>query len=106
LNEWISTKDRLPESGEEVLFTCEIRPANRQYCCIGYYAASKTICVSAYSDECDVEYDEESDEYYLLEGWYESIKNGDDFSSVVISDFVTHWMPLPSPPKAGAHHDI
>ena len=37
--------------------------------------------------------------FYLPEGFYERINNWDEYSSIVISDSVTHWMPMPEPPK-------
>ena len=97
---WIPVVERLPESGEHVLLGCEIRPIGKKYVCDGYYAAPKTLA-SGHSDDCESEYDEEKDEYFLLEGWYEVIKNWDDYSSIVISDFVTHWQPLPAAPQEG-----
>lgn len=45
------------------------------------------------------DYCEEDDEYYLKEGWYEIIHNWDEYGSIVIGDFVTHWMPRPEPAK-------
>lgn len=97
---WVSVEDEKPESGKHVLLCCEVRPSGKRYVCDGYYAAPKSIACN-YSDECDTEYDEETDEYYLLEGYYEVIKNWDDYSSIVIDDFVTHWKPLPAKPKDG-----
>jgi len=70
----------------------------KRYICDGYYAKAKSIACN-FDDECALEYDEERDEYFLLEGFYEVIKNWDDFTSITIEDFVTHWMPLPEPPK-------
>ena len=92
--------ERLPESGVHVLVACEMRGQylSGQYVCDGYYAKAKTQPSYGNPDECAVEYSEEDDEYYLLEGWYEVIKNWDDYNSIVIDDFVTHWMPLPEPP--------
>lgn len=45
----------------------------------------------------DMEYDEEADAYIVPEGWWEAVRYGEEFSAV--DDFVTHWMPLPEPPK-------
>ena len=45
----------------------------------------------------DMEYDEEVDAYIVPEGWWESVRYGEEFSAV--DYFVTHWMPLPQPPK-------
>lgn len=103
--QWIPVTERLPESGKHVLVACECRSDGSvigKYVCDGYYAAAKTI-TGGCGDDCATEYDEEDDEYYLLEGWYEVIKNWDDYNSIVIPNFVTHWMPLPEPPKEDDH---
>ena len=103
VQEWISVKDRLPENGAHVLLCCEMRRYGGEiagkYVCDGYYAEANKIIAGGFPDECDCEYSEEDDEYYLCEGWYEVIKNWDDYNSVAVEDFVTHWMPLPDPPK-------
>lgn len=102
-NGWISVKERLPESGKHVLATCEIRSLygyKKQYVCEAYYAEAHSISEWKYLEDTDCyDYSEEDDEYYLKEGWYEVINNWDEYGSVVIEDSVTHWMPLPEPPK-------
>lgn len=95
---WIPVSERLPESGKHVLLCCEVSPSGKRYVCDGYYAKAKST-TSGYSNDWDCEYDEETDEYYLPEGYYEIIKNWGEYSSIVIEDFVTHWKPLPEPPK-------
>lgn len=101
---WISVKDRLPENGVHVLLCCEMHRYGGEiagkYVCDGYYAEANKIIAGGFPDECNCEYNEEDDEYYLCEGWYEVIKNWDDYNSVAVEDFVTHWMPIPEPPEA------
>ena len=100
VQEWISVKDRLPENGVHVLLCCEMPRYGGEiagkYVCDGYYAEANKIIAGGFPDECNCEYSEEDDEYYMCEGWYEVIKNWDDYNSVTVEDFVTHWMPLPS----------
>lgn len=95
---WISVEDRLPESEEHVLACCRGVCSGVSYICDAFYAAPKSIACG-YSEDCETEYDEEADEYYLLPGWYEVIKNWDDYSCITIEDTVTYWMPLPELPK-------
>ena len=103
VQEWISVTDRLPENGVHVLICCEMRRYGGEiagkYVCDGYYAEANKIIAGDFPDECNCEYSEEDDEFYLREGWYEVVKNWDDFNSVAVEDFVTHWMPLPNQPK-------
>ena len=102
VEQWIPVKERLPESGVHVLLCCEVRYGGEiagKYVCDGYYAEANKIIAGGFPDECNCEYSEEDDEFYLREGWYEVIKNWDDFDSGPVEDFVTHWMPIPHPPK-------
>lgn len=83
VNQWISVKERLPETPEEGL---GVRYSD---CCL--------VCDS--HDWCGMA-------YYLTDGqksWWEFAdaqnKNKIDWTEV------THWMPLPKPPKDGEHND-
>lgn len=99
---WISVEERLPESGVHCLIGCTVKRfdgTHGQYVCVGYYAEKFKNLAYGVDDDCVSEYNEEDDEYYISEGWYEVIKNWDDYGFVAISDTVTHWMPLPEPPK-------
>ena len=101
--QWIPVTEQLPESGVHVLACCCVKwvgGGGRSYVCDAFYSSPKTeIC--SYNEDIESEYDEETDEYYMPEGWWEVIKNWDDYSCVAIADFVTHWMPLPEPPRDG-----
>lgn len=100
--EWIRVEDRLPENDVHCILCCDMKRidgTHSQYVCDGYHAEKYKILAGYVDDDCVTEYNEEDDEYYLKEGWYEVIKNWDDYNSIVIDDTVTHWMPLPEPPK-------
>ena len=97
LPKWIPVTERLPESGVHVLLACKTWGGNK-YVCDGFHTEKFSQPTEFYED-IDADYSEETDEYYFPEGWWEVIKNWDDYSCVAIEDTVTHWMPLPQPPK-------
>lgn len=96
--EWIPVTERLPENDVPVLLSCKCGAG--AYVCDGFHTEKYSVAMPFYAD-IDADYDEETDEYYFPEGWWEIIKNWDDYSCVAIEDTVTHWMPLPQPPKDG-----
>ncbi len=49
-------------------------------------------------DDNFADYDDATGEYYLPAGWYERLENG-DYDYYLIDGTVTHFMPLPAPPK-------
>ena len=95
MSEWISVKDKMPESGRNVLAYYV-----NEY---GKYRIVKAFYADRFSIEHDddeyFDYNEEEDRYYLPQGWHESIDNFDEYSSVKIRSDVTKWMQLPEPPK-------
>jgi hypothetical protein len=94
--------ERLPGLEEDVLVVCRTS-MGREYHCIAFYVPGGMTLVE--SDNCwDYEctyYSEEKDDYCVNKVWYERIHNRDDYCGVGICDIVTHWMPLPEPPKEG-----
>lgn len=95
--DWISVNERLPPSGKVVLCYFVDRDNFRPHGAVAraFYAAPKTIETSP--EEYQFEYDEELDKFFLPEGWYE-FNQFDDYNYRIWCE-VTHWMPLPRPPK-------
>lgn len=53
--------------------------------------------------EGETEYDEENDCFWIPEGWWESNYHEDNLNWEIneTDGAITHWMPLPEPPKEG-----
>lgn len=106
--EWINVKDRLPENEEVVLIFAKRKCWDDGYKYIRLVAKAihtdgmhntenSGLCWNG--DDMSWEYDETNDAYIIPEGWWEDVDYVEQFAAV--DDFVTHWMPLPEPPKEG-----
>lgn len=101
---WTSVKDRLPESGEKVIAQLQSKTFQkyRPITILAHIGAhEKTTDDQEWRDcECDTEYDEENDCYWIAECWYEVNVIDDNPNWIIECDYnVTHWMPLPEPPE-------
>lgn len=100
MSEWISVNDSLPEREKPVLVAVKNYRGN-MFVTKGMYEDGTVLIPNSIWlwDDYDEwgEYNEELDEYYVPEGWFE----WNDFieNCGVIDQQVTHWMPLPEPPK-------
>lgn len=104
---WISVKDRLPEPETEVLAVC-VRNGYRFICPV-IYETGTTLMQDSIWNWYELynygTYSEENDDYFVPEGWWEARQfTPDDVYNNPVDCAVTHWMPLPEPPK-GARMD-
>lgn len=94
---WISVSEQLPKTGAPVL-ACYKNSHGKFSRVRAKFIPAKTE--EAGSDDEFFEYDEETDAYYLPEGWYECINNWDDYTAVAIYEGkVEYWMELPPAPN-------
>lgn len=99
-NGWVSVEERLPDAEKEVRLFC-VTPNGYKYQCQGFYVPPgmrRDDSDYSWDWECCDQYDEDSDDYFVNPGWYESSHNWDVYSAFGIADKVTYWMPLPEPP--------
>lgn len=95
---WISVDDKLPQNLQRVLVATET-DEGEQKITVAQYVAPRSVLSRDYIeyDWMLSEYDEELDEYFAPSGFYEN--NYHSLENYYIDDKVTHWMPLPNPPK-------
>ena len=99
MSEWISVDDRLPKPLQSVLIRQRTGYRQNHVTVVGKWIPGLTEESDGDVDDWH-EYDEASDTFYTPQGWYENQFNWGDYSAIHISeDLVTHWMPLPEPPK-------
>ena len=106
--EWISTKDEdeLPKNEQEVLICCN--RGGFKFVCPAIYEDGTMLTQNSRWNWYDIEgygtYSEENDDYFVAKGWWENRQfNPDDVYNCPVDCEVTHWMPLPKPPKEATH---
>lgn len=97
MSDWISVDDELPKSGVPVIVYVQNVYGDKTRILRAQYAAINSLHANMDHADDFAAYDEETDEYWCPEGWYET--NEFEGCHYAIEGDVTHWMPLPEPPK-------
>lgn len=103
--QWISVKDRLPEVETEVLVVCDRK--GFRFVCPAIYEDGTVLTQDSTWNWYELDnygtYSEEHDDYFVPQGWWENRQfTTDDVYNNPVDCTVTHWMPLPEPPKGEA----
>ena len=99
---WIPCSERMPDTETEVMALC--RRGGVSFVCPAMHEDGTIITSESIWNWSEIEgyglYSEEADDWFIPEGWWEYRRfNDDDVYNNLIDCTVTHWMPLPEPPK-------
>lgn len=95
---WIPVTERLPEAEKEVMIRCS--RGGYIFTCPAIYeygtVLTKDSAWNWYEIDSYAEYSEETDDYFVPQGWWESRHfTPDDVYNNPVDCEVTHWMPQP-----------
>lgn len=99
---WVSVNEKLPKLETEVLIVCD--RGGYKFVAPAIYEDGTMLTQESSWNWYEIEsyglYDETTDDYFVPEGWWENRQFcPDDVYNNPVDCAVTHWMPLPEPPK-------
>lgn len=99
---WVAVSDHMPDAGRTVL-AFYLNSLSKPRRIRAVYVGEKTREHNPDCDEGDAIYDEATDTFYWVAGWYEQIDNWDDYSCIAVTEGeVTYWSEMPSGPAIDA----
>jgi hypothetical protein len=99
---WTPIESALPDTSKKVLASYLNKLGKRRIVIANWVKAKTQKSVSDWDNEesCE-EYDEDTQEFYVKEGWYECIENNEEYGMFKIYEGeVTHWTPMPLGPRS------
>ena len=98
-SEWVRVEDSLPENNKPVMGLIQ-HPSGRYSHCVVQYTKGFDIDVEDWDSDGDYNHKENDETNYLKEGWYEDCEQHQGmYDNIYLKRQISHWMPLPSPPK-------
>lgn len=92
---WIKCVERMPECGKPVQ-AYYLNSHGKGRSIRAHHIKAWTVEVEPDDPDVEcVEYSEQQEAYYLLEGWYELMDNWEQYSSIAVTEgVITQWAPL------------
>jgi hypothetical protein len=100
---WTPIESALPDTSKKVLASYLNKLGKRRIVIANWVKAKTQKSVLDWWDneESCEEYDEDTQEFYVKEGWYECIENNEEYGMFKIYEGeVTHWTPMPLGPRS------
>lgn len=97
--DWIRVEDDMPKDRVKVA-ACYVNQYGKRRYVMAEHISRLSVLVSDYMDEeaeYTGEYNEEADDFYMLEGWYERVENWDYSGCEIVEGEVTHYIPIVGP---------
>lgn len=101
---WISVEESQPKTRQRVLIAIKSSYNGCYYITTGAHCNDHEITTDDYGwqdYDGDTEYDEDKDCFFVKGGWWETnyVEDNQNWEIDPVDGVVTHWMPLPKPPK-------
>ena len=95
---WIDIKEKKPENGKNILVFYKDDNFKHDVVLIAAYFGQYELEAASDAFGDDLEYNNDTDEYFAPAGWYEYSEHNGDYCYIYFSGInITHWMEIPFP---------